>query len=129
MQVLVKLLYLLLFVTFDILLYLKLGRKTVRINSSLIVITLLLAVAILLHLPVFKLINLMPLRYFLTLVGMVVQLIIVHFVGILIIKRTQQKSLLDAVKEQVINALSLIFKTAIFFIFALLHILFILLWQ
>jgi hypothetical protein len=128
MHIFVKLLYFIIFCSFDVLLYLRLGKNIVKANYWLIATAIIWLIMLILHLPEFSLAYLMPLKDFAVFSGMVIQLLIAYYVGAFAIRRMERSLILDDLKQNVINVLTFIFKKAIFAFFLLIHLLFILSW-
>jgi hypothetical protein len=123
-----KLTYLLLFLSIDVLLYLRLGKKNVRAGYWLIAATVVWLIALVVHLPTFKLTHLMPFKDFLSLSGMIIQLVVIHYLGVFAIWRTERSRVTDDIKQHSVRILSTVFNTVIFFIFCITHLIFILSW-
>jgi hypothetical protein len=124
-----KLIYLALFLSIDVLLYLKLGRKIAKAGKWLIASAVAWLIVLIVHLPTFHLMHLMPLKSFLTFSGMVVQLIFVYYVGRFIIGRVESSHVSDDIKQYMNRILSFSFNSAIFGFYFVVHLIFILAWQ
>ncbi len=123
-----KLLYLVLFLSIDVLLYLRLGRKIIKILYWLIVAITIWLIAFILHLPLLHLKYLMPFNYFINLSGMVVQMLIIHYVGLFVTSRWAHSYFTDDIKQYSIRILSFVFNTAIFGVYFIVHLIFVLSW-
>jgi hypothetical protein len=123
-----KLIYLILFLSLDVLLYLFLVKKIIKAGYGLIVTTVIWLIVFLAHLPTFHLTYLMPIKDFITLSAMVMQLVIIHYVGLFVIRITDRSQTAADVKKYIIEFLSFAFNTFIFIFFIVVHLIFILVW-
>ena len=128
MQPLLKLSYLILFCSLDILLYLRLGKNIVKATYWLIIAAIIWLIFLIIHLQVFKLTYLMPLKDFITLSGIIIPLLIIYYIGMFAIRVTERTPMVDDMKQFVIKVMSITFNTVIFAVFLLVHIIFILSW-
>jgi hypothetical protein len=124
-----KLFYLALFLSLDILFYLRLGKKMVKAGRWLLLVTIIWLIALTLYLPTFHLSYLMHLKGFLMLSGTIVQLIFVHFVGRFIIWGVNLSNVSEDIKQNMNRIMSLTFDTVIFVFYFLLHLILILSWN
>ena len=125
----IKLMYLTLLLSIDVLLYLRLGKKIIKAGKWLIIATVAWLIVLVAHLPTFHLTYLMSLNRFLNFSGMTVQLLLVHFVGRFIISRVERSQVSDDVKQIMTRVLSVSFNSAIFGFYFVIHLIFILAWQ
>jgi hypothetical protein len=122
----VKLLYLILFLSIDVLLYLRLGRKIAKTGKLLIIASTVWLIVLALYLPMFHLVYLLPLSTYINCSGMILQLIFVHYVGRFVIFRVERSHQPDFVKQYMNRVISFSFNTAIFGFYVLAHLIFIL---
>ena len=99
MHILLKIYYFLLFISLDILLYLRLGRSILKTEFWLKIVAGVLITTFIIHLPFLHIPYLMRFKNFVTMCGMVIQLLIVYFIGILATRRIKRRILPDKVKE------------------------------
>jgi hypothetical protein len=123
-----KLIYLALFWSIDVLLYLRLSRNIIKARQWLIVAVVVWLIVLVVHLPTFHLKYLMPLNNFFTLSGMIVQLVIVYYVGQFFMRRVERSLISDEIKQYMSRWLSFSFNSAIFGLFLVVHLIFILAW-
>lgn len=128
MHILLKIFYLLLFISLDVLLYLRLGKQNRNAQPWLIIIVIIAVITLVLHLPIFNLPNILSFKNFMILFGMDIQAVIVHFIGLFIIRKMERVPMFDDQKEYVLGIFSVIFKTGIFMLFVVVHLIYILLW-
>jgi hypothetical protein len=122
----VKLLYLILFFSIDVLLYLRLGRKIAEAGKWLIIASTVWLIVLVLYLPMFHLVCLLPLSTYINCSGMILLLIFVHYVGRFVIFMIERSKQPDFVKQLMNTVISFSFNTAIFGIFFLVHLIIIL---
>lgn len=116
-----------LFCSFDVLFYLRLSKNIIKVNYWLIAAFVIWLLTLVFHLWAVN--NyLIPIKDFVTLSGMVVQLLILYFVGMFFLRRIERSVFPDDIKQSAINALSVVFKTGIFAVILIVHLIFILLW-
>ncbi len=128
MHIFLKLFYLVLFVGIDVLLYIRLGRNVVKAGRLLILVLVIWVIAFLAELPIFNLKYIPSFKSFLTWSAIVIQMLIVHYFGVFVIKLIERMPLLDEVKQTAINGVSFVCNTAIFAVLLMIHLLFILTW-
>ena len=128
MHSVLKLFYLILFVSLDILLYLRLGKQNRKIQPLLIITVVIAVITLVLHLPVFNLPYILSFKNFMILFGMDIQAVIVNFIGLFIIARVERVPMFDDQKEYVLSIFSAIFKTGIFMLFIVVHVIYTLIW-
>jgi len=126
MHTLIKLFYLIIFCSFDILLYFRFGRGNRQAGKIIYFVFGVWLIAFILHLPMLNISQLLPLRRFLVLSIMIIQLAISYFIGMFAIKKVGHASLPDEVKETALSGLRIVFKTGIFAVIFIVHIMFIL---
>jgi len=125
-----KLIYLALFLSIDVLLYLRLSRKIINTGQWLIAAAVTWVIGLVVHLPTFHLTYLMPLNRFCYLSGMTALLVILHYVGRFCIRRVERSLVLsDEIKKYMNGWLSFTFNSAIFGFFIVIHLIIILAWQ
>ncbi len=127
-MIIYKLIYLSLFLSIDILLYLRLVKKTIKAGYWLIADVLFWCIIFVPHLPTFHLTYLMSFKNFMILSGMVVQLGMLNYIGRFAIWRMERATLTDFVKEAAIGWLNLVFNKIIFIFFLITHLIYILMW-
>ena len=125
MHILFKLLYLVLFCSIDILLYLTLSRNIVNARIWLIIDVIIWLIVFVFHLPAFGLPYLMRFKAFIQLSAMIVQLTFAYYVGVFAMRKIENSILPDEVKGGLNMWLNFVFKNALFFIILLFHFLFI----
>ena len=124
-----KLIYFLLFSSIDALLYLRLSMKFIKAERWLIALAVVWLCIFIIHLPAFRPNYLMPLNWFCTLSGMVVQLILIHYVGLYSIGRMERSQIPENVKENANKIQGVIFNKLIFAFFIFIHLIFVLSWS
>jgi hypothetical protein len=129
MHVFLKSYYLLLFISLDVLLYLRLSQAILKTEFWLKIVIGILVITFIAHLPFFHLPGIMDLKTFATLFGMDIQLLIVYFVGVFTIKRVERRMPPDKVKDNGLWFLKGFFKTGIFLIYPLVHTLWVIAWR
>jgi len=122
MHILLKIYYFLLFISLDILLYLRLGRSILKTEFWLKIVAGVLITTFIIHLPFLHIPYLMRFKNFVTMCGMVIQLLIVYFIGILATRRIKRRILPDKVKEYALGWLNIVFNHIIFFFFMFGHL-------
>jgi len=124
-----KVIYLLLFWSLDVLIYLFFVKKINKLGRWLIVSAIIWMIIFIAHLPVFHLNHLMPFKYFTTLSAVVLLLLILQYVGKFIIETQKRSSAPDNAKAFTIRFLSIAFNQAIFIVFMVVHFRCILAWH
>ncbi|OCX50935.1 hypothetical protein BEL04_19635 [Mucilaginibacter sp. PPCGB 2223] len=123
MQILLKIYYFTLFVSLDILLYLRLGRGVLRTEFWLKIAVGALVVAFIIHLPFLHVPYLAKFKDFATMCGMVIQLLVVYSIGIFATRRMQRRTTLpEVVKKYALGWLNVVFNHIIFFFFMFGHL-------
>jgi len=120
---LLRLFHLLLFLSMDVLLYLRLGRKIVKAGAWLAVVIVVWIIALIIYLPIFHIVPLARLKSFLILSGMIVQLLFVHYVGRFVMWRVECSPLSDDIKNSMNRIVSITTNMAIFGFYFLLYLL------
>ena len=110
------------FISLDILLYLRLGRSILKTEFWLKIVAGVLITTFIIHLPFLHIPYLMRFKNFVTMCGMVIQLLIVYFIGILATRRIKRRILPDKVKEYALGWLNIVFNHIIFFFFMFGHL-------
>ena len=116
---LLKLFYLILFLSLDVLLYLRLVTKIIKAGLWLTVVASVWLIALVVYLPLFHLVFLMPFKGFLKLSEMILMLLLVHFLTRLIVWGLA-RFLTDDLKQS-LNSIMFGFNTILFAFFFLLH--------
>jgi hypothetical protein len=127
MHTIVKFFYLLLFLSVDVLLYLRLNKKDIRVKKWLFIALVILIITIIIHLPTFKIPYLMVWKYFVILFGMVIQLVIAYYITLFMIRRVERSAMAEELKIYPFKMLSVVNK-GIFFLFMIVHSINILAW-
>jgi len=123
MHIFLKAYYFALFISLDVLLYLRLGRGILKVELALKIIAGLLVATFILHLPFVNIPYLTKFKNFATMCAMVIQLLIVYFIGMFAKRRMERRPLPDEVKEYALSWLNIVFNHVIFFFFMFGHLL------
>jgi hypothetical protein len=124
--VLLKLCYLILFWSIDVVLYLRLRTQVLKSNASLIVAFTIWLIVLIIHLPTFKLTMLMSINDYLTLSAMIVQLLVAYYLGNFIMNKMRRPYFPDEVKDFTTGFQTLVFGKIIFGFFLFGHFIYVL---
>lgn len=119
----IKLTYLTLFWTIDILLYLRLNTLVIKTNYWLIVSFIIWLAIGLLHLPVLHFTFLMRLKDYLTMSATVIQLLVGYFLLAYSVKRVQRLNLSENLEDQATWFIRAILMRVLFIFIAFAHLL------
>jgi len=125
---LLKLLYISLFCSMDILLYLRLIKEKIWLNKFLVIVAVAWSILLILHLPFLSIPSLMPLRLFGILSGMIVQLFLAYLFSVFNFRRIDRLQMREDLKEYARKFISIMFQNAVFVFFIIVHFLYILSW-
>jgi hypothetical protein len=117
---LLQLLYLFLFLSLDVLLYLRLVKKNTKSELWLIIVVGVWIIALVADLPTFHLVHLMPIKGFLNLSGMILMLLVAHFV-LRFIAWALERYVTDDLKES-LNSIMFWMETSLFAFFFIIHL-------
>lgn len=124
-----RLVYLSLFLSFDVLLYIRLGKRIIKANYWLIAVSMFWLGMLIFHLPLYQSKHSMQFKDFINLSVMVVQLLMIHYVGRFAMWRVERSHVIDEIKQHSLRILSFIFNTGIFVLFFIIHVIFIITWS
>jgi hypothetical protein len=118
-MLLLKLFYSVLFLSIIILLYLRLGKKIVGVGRWLAIAGLIWLIVLIVYLPIFHIASSVRLKAFLGVSGIMVSLILVHYMGRIMMWFIERSDLSDNIKEFLGRYLSVIFNSVIFWFYFL----------
>ena len=124
-MIILKIIYLSLFLSIDTLLYLRLVKKNKKAGYLILTDMLVWTLIFIPHLPNFHLANLMSFENFTILSEMLIQLCILYFIGRFVISKMERATLPDIVKEAALGWLKLVFNKIIFIFFLIVHVIYI----
>ena len=127
-MVLLKILYILLFCSIDVLVYFRVVKKMAGLNNLLIAVATVWFITFLLHIPWLNLHHLIPFKDFCAFSYMVVMQLIVYLFSFYNIRRIERSELRDDLKPNA-HKFSIFFQKSILVIFLVIHFLFILSWK
>lgn len=129
MHIILKFFYLILFWSLDVLLYFRLVKEIVNIKKWLVIVAAIWLIVGLLSLPSFHLYQLMPLKVFIVLSAMIIQLLILYYIGSFAIQKFEGLTFPEEVKQIAITWLGWVFKGLIFVLIPIMQLVWILSWN